>query len=197
LSILEWARHELRIAHGLTLMTPSLRGWEAFPTPGALTHTRITWALSPPAPQVPGVTPGSPLCPWCFGHPFGEVRDTHPHQTESMPSSTILVVGTPILELPSSMVRHCVYLRARPPQCIYKFGIVPKVSVLGGPLATLNLSSKDLTYIGPTYFGTHLGCPSFGASPVRLHEPNLTHLGRTSTLPLSCLGCNSEMTFHC
>jgi hypothetical protein len=70
LSILESSRHELRIAHGLTLMTPSLRGWEAFPTPGALTHTRITWASSPPAPQVPGVTPGSPLCPWCFGHPF-------------------------------------------------------------------------------------------------------------------------------
>ena len=36
--------------------------------PGALTHTRITWALSPMAPQVPGVTPGSPLCPWCCGH---------------------------------------------------------------------------------------------------------------------------------
>ena len=36
--------------------------------PGALTHTRITWALSPMAPQVPGVTPESPLCPWCFGH---------------------------------------------------------------------------------------------------------------------------------
>jgi hypothetical protein len=66
LSILESSRHELRIAHGLTLMTPSLRGWEAFPTPGALTHTRITWAFSPSAPQVPG----SPLCPWCFGHPF-------------------------------------------------------------------------------------------------------------------------------
>jgi hypothetical protein len=76
LSILESLRHELRIAHGLTLMTPSLRGWEAFPTPGALTHTSITWAFSPPAPQVPGVTPGSPLCPWCFGHPYGEVRDT-------------------------------------------------------------------------------------------------------------------------
>ena len=36
--------------------------------PGALIHTRITWALSPMAPQVPGVTPGSPLCPWCCGH---------------------------------------------------------------------------------------------------------------------------------
>jgi hypothetical protein len=70
LSILESLRHELHIAHGLTLMTPSPRGWEAFPTPGALTRTRITWAFSPPAPQVPGVTPGSPLCPWCFGHPF-------------------------------------------------------------------------------------------------------------------------------
>ena len=31
----------------------------------ALTHTRITWALSPTAPQVPGVTLG---CPQCFGH---------------------------------------------------------------------------------------------------------------------------------
>ena len=77
LSILEWARHELRIALGFTLMTPSLRGWEALPTPGALTHTRISWALSPPRPQVPVVTPGSPLCPWCFRHPFGEVRDTY------------------------------------------------------------------------------------------------------------------------
>src|SRR6202048_1018351 len=67
-SILESPRHELRIAHGLSLMPPSLRGWEAFPTPAALTHTRIPGALSPTSPQVPGVTPGSPLCPWCFGH---------------------------------------------------------------------------------------------------------------------------------
>src|SRR6202022_5212242 len=73
--------------------------------------------------------------------------------------------STPIFKLPSSMARHCVYLRARPPQCIFKFGIVLKVSFLGGPLATLDLSSKDLTYTRPTYFGTHLGSPSFGASP--------------------------------
>ena len=65
LSILESSR---LIADGLTLVTSSLRGWEAFPTPGALTHTGITWALSPTAPQVPGTTPGSPLCKWCFGH---------------------------------------------------------------------------------------------------------------------------------
>jgi hypothetical protein len=70
LSILESSRHELRIVHGLSPITPSPRGWEAFPTPGTLTHTRITWVFSPSAPQVPGVTPGSPLCLWCFGHPF-------------------------------------------------------------------------------------------------------------------------------
>ena len=68
LSILESSHHELRIAHGLILVHPSLRGWEAFPTPRALAHTRIIWAFSPTVPQVPGVTPGGPLCPWCFGH---------------------------------------------------------------------------------------------------------------------------------
>src|ERR1700738_4022088 len=88
---------------------------------------------------------GPPCAHGVSGTPYGEVHNTPPHQTESMPSSTILVVGTPILKLPSSMVRHCVYLRARPPQCIFKFGIVPKVSFLGGLLATLDVSSKDLT----------------------------------------------------
>ena len=68
LSILEPARHKLRITYSLTLMTSNLHGWEAFPTPGALTHTRIIWALSPTASQVPGVNPRSPLCPRCFGY---------------------------------------------------------------------------------------------------------------------------------
>jgi hypothetical protein len=146
----------------LPFMTPRFCGWEALPTPGALTHTRITWVFSPPVPQVLDVTLGFPLCPWCFRHPFWRGAQHSPHQTESMPSLTILIVGTPILKLPSSMVPHCVYLRVGPPQCIFKFGIVPKVSVVGGPLATLDFFSKDLTYIGPTYFGTHLGCPSLG-----------------------------------
>jgi hypothetical protein len=53
---------------GLNVCRPC--GWEVFPTPGALTHTKITWAFSPSATQVPGVTPGSPLYPWCFGHPL-------------------------------------------------------------------------------------------------------------------------------
>ena len=107
-----------------------------------------------------------PLCAHgVLGTPHGEVRNTYLHQTKSMPSWIIFV----IVELPSCMVRHCVYLRARPPQCIFKFGIVPMVSFPGGLLVTLDISSKDLTYIRATYFGTHLGCPSFGASPVRLH----------------------------
>ena len=68
LSILESARHKPSNTLGLTLVTPSSCGWEAFQRPGALIHTRITWALSPMAPQVPSVTPGSLLCPWCCGH---------------------------------------------------------------------------------------------------------------------------------
>jgi hypothetical protein len=70
LGILESSRHKLHIAYGLTLMTLNPRRWEVFPTPGALTHIRIIWALLPSALQVPGVTPGSPLFPWCFGHYF-------------------------------------------------------------------------------------------------------------------------------
>ena len=58
---LKMSHHELCIANGLTLMTLSPCGWEAFPTPGALIHARITWAFSPLAPQVLGVTVGSPL----------------------------------------------------------------------------------------------------------------------------------------
>ena len=42
---------------------------------GALIYTRIIWAQSPTTPQIPGVTPGSPLGPWCSGTPYGEVRD--------------------------------------------------------------------------------------------------------------------------
>ena len=34
----------------------------------ALIYTRITWALSPTATQIPGVTLGSPLCPWNSRH---------------------------------------------------------------------------------------------------------------------------------
>ena len=68
MSIIEITRHELRIGYGLTLFRPSLCGWEVFPMLGALAHTRITWALSPTAQEVLGVTPGSPLCPWCSGH---------------------------------------------------------------------------------------------------------------------------------
>ena len=49
MSILESGRHKLLIAHGLTLITPSLREYEPFIRFGALIHTMITWALSPTA----------------------------------------------------------------------------------------------------------------------------------------------------
>jgi hypothetical protein len=71
LSILEFSRHEIRIAHGLTIMICSLSGWEAFPTHGAFNHTRIIWAFSPSAPQVRG----PPCAHGISGISYGEVRD--------------------------------------------------------------------------------------------------------------------------
>src|ERR1700737_1792034 len=38
------------------------------PRPSSTLGSLTAWALSPTAPQVSGVTPGSPLCPWCYGH---------------------------------------------------------------------------------------------------------------------------------
>ena len=46
--------------------------------PTALTHTRITWSLSPMAAQVPGVTLGPPCVHGVGGTPYGEVRNMHP-----------------------------------------------------------------------------------------------------------------------
>jgi hypothetical protein len=61
--------------------------------PRALTHIRINWSLSPMASQVPGVIRVPPCAHGVAGTPHGEVRDIHPQQIESMPSSTILIVG--------------------------------------------------------------------------------------------------------
>ena len=158
MSILESPHHELRKADGLNLVPPCLCRWEAFSTPRALAHITITWALSEQRHKCQVSFPGPPCAHGVLSTSHGEVCDTHPYETESMPSSTILVVDTLIFKLPSSMVRHYVYLRARPLQCIVKFDIVPKVLFLGFPLATLDLSSKNLTYTRPTYFGTHFGC---------------------------------------
>ena len=68
LSTLKCGRYKLLKAHGLTLVTPNLRGWEAFSMLWAFIYTSIIWALSPMASQVLSVTPGSPLYPWCCGH---------------------------------------------------------------------------------------------------------------------------------
>ena len=45
--------------------------------PRALTHTRIAWALSPMAPQVPSVTPGYPGAHGVSGTPHGKVHDIY------------------------------------------------------------------------------------------------------------------------
>jgi hypothetical protein len=90
-------RHRVRIAHDLSLVTHSLHGWKAFPTHAALTYTMITWALLPMVPQVPGVTLGSSCIHGVLSIFHGEVHDTHPHQTEWMPSLTILMVNTQFL----------------------------------------------------------------------------------------------------
>ena len=80
LSNLEFGCHKLFNAHGFTLVTPNICGWEAFSTPRALTLTKITWALSPRVQQVPSIIPGSPLCLWCCQHPHGEAHNTNGHQ---------------------------------------------------------------------------------------------------------------------
>ena len=54
-----------------------------------LTDYRITWALSPTAPQVPDVIPRSPLCPWCCGIPHEEVHDNREVNDESEHSSSL------------------------------------------------------------------------------------------------------------
>ena len=67
----------------------------------ALTHIMITWALSPMALQVPFVIWDLVCAHDVADTPHGEVHDIHPHQMKLMPSSTTLVIGTPILKLPS------------------------------------------------------------------------------------------------
>ena len=76
LSILQFRRHKLLKVHGLICVTPSLYGWEAFWTLGALIHISIIWASSPSTPQVSGITSGSPLGHGIAGTPHEEVRDT-------------------------------------------------------------------------------------------------------------------------
>ena len=73
LSILGSGRHKLLIAHGLTLLTLNLRGWEVFPTPGALTHTRITWAPHKRCHKSRVSLRGPPCTHGVSGTPHGEV----------------------------------------------------------------------------------------------------------------------------
>ena len=97
LSILESLRHELRIVYGFTLVNPSLCGREAFPTPKALTHTMITWPLSPTVPQISGITPKSPRAQGVLGTPHGAMRDTEALDIET---TTTIVTESRSMSLP-------------------------------------------------------------------------------------------------
>ena len=68
LGILESRCYEPSNALGLILVTSVSMGGRCSQRPGALTHTRISSALSPMVPQVLGVNLGSLLCLWCCGH---------------------------------------------------------------------------------------------------------------------------------
>ena len=76
LTILEFTCYELLIAYGFIFIPLSLHGWEAFPTPGALTHTKITVGPSHQWRHKSWVSLHGPPCVYgVLGTPHGEVRD--------------------------------------------------------------------------------------------------------------------------
>jgi hypothetical protein len=104
LSIIEFGSFKLFIAHGLTFISPNLRGWEAFSTPRALTHTRMTWTFSPMAPQVVGVTIWSPPCiNDVLGTPYEEVHDRGWEDARSRKREMMDMVFSSIMELHTIM----------------------------------------------------------------------------------------------
>lgn len=90
-----------------------------------------------PSPWHPKARASLRCPPWALGvagTPQGEVRDTHPHLMESMPSSTILVVGHTNSWVAIPIGAALCFTRARPPQCTLKLwqslkGVVTRWSV--------------------------------------------------------------------
>ena len=81
MSILISSCHELHIAHGFTLMTPSPHGWEAFPTPER--PLPIVGSLGPSHRRrhKSRVSLQGPLCAHgVLGIPYEEVRDIYGFQ---------------------------------------------------------------------------------------------------------------------
>ena len=76
LSIIELLHHELSKTHGLTFVTPSLHGWEAFPTPGALTTLGSLGPSHQRRHKSQVSLRGSSCDHGVSGTPHGEVRDT-------------------------------------------------------------------------------------------------------------------------
>ena len=139
MSILEYGHHKLLIAHGLTLVIVSLHGWEVFPMPRALTHTRITWALSPMGPEIWVSLWGPPCAHGVAGTPHGEVHyknsriystqgDSYVISLLKNPPSPTYFVYTTFPFHPSKPTSNPTFIfRKQPPLQNYKKNIVGEV----------------------------------------------------------------------
>lgn len=77
LGFLESGRLKLLMAFDLPFVAPSFLGRGVFSTPRVFSTLGPLKSPSPKAPQVPRVTPGSPLCLFSVaGTSYGEVHDT-------------------------------------------------------------------------------------------------------------------------
>jgi hypothetical protein len=87
---------------------------------GALTHTRITRALSPTAPQVPGVTQGSPCAHGVLGTPHGKVCNTSLPLVHKMLIIFIIFSYQEQRDLKSGLIT--LHMRSLGPQKLIKLG---------------------------------------------------------------------------
>ena len=114
-SILESTRHKLLIIDGLTLMPPSLHGWEAFPTPGALTHTktRVLRSFGPSHQRrhKSQVSIQGPPCAHGVSYtPHREVRDKqchiHPIKWQHGPTNANPQISPPRIYIKTKTILH-------------------------------------------------------------------------------------------
>ena len=106
------------------------------------------------ASHVPGVTPGSPLCPWCFGHSSWRGAQ---HYRTLLPSLHLLpyyTTGFGIVSRTLSLLRHSYYVDPT---------FLPYY-VIGSSVLTTNATNTSSTSSLPLviikyYFHYHIGPP--------------------------------------
>jgi hypothetical protein len=151
--------------------------------PEALTHTRITRALSPTAPQVPGVTPGSPCAHGVSGTPHGKVCNTSLPSVHKMLIIFIIFSYQEQRDLKSGLIT--LHMRSLGPQKLIKLGRIEgfiahelgqcsarpqamyKVALIS-PLATLRSSrntmlggERELSYTNIPLIHSHKNLTSY------------------------------------